>query len=245
MVMFKRLSGCVPPALRRELVELYNRAFDRYATKSYSQEGEDMILQRLFAEKAEGFYVDVGAHHPQRFSNTYLFYKRGWRGINIEPNPGVIKTFCSLRHRDINVQAGVAESEGVFAYHAFDEPALNTFDDALAASREATTRYRKVATIPVPARRLEDILREHLPDGTAIDFLSIDVEGMDLAVLRSNDWGRYRPACVLVESLETALEGAVQGPIAIYMKRQGYGLFAKTVNTLFFLRGQTEPERGC
>lgn len=238
--MLKALKKIIPAATRRSLAEWRNRLFDRYATKSYAQEGEDMILQRLFAEQNAGFYVDVGAHHPQRFSNTYLFYKKGWHGINIDPNPQAIRAFQSMRPRDINLQMGVSDREEVLTYHSFDEPALNTFDEALATSREATTRYKRTAASQIPVRRLESILREHLPSGTNIDFLSIDVEGLDLAVLRSNDWSRYRPKCVLVESLETSLEDAGHGAIGAFMKNQGYGLFAKTVNTLFFLRKERE-----
>ncbi len=105
--------------------------FDSYAIKSYSQEGEDMILQRILGDKKHGFYVDVGAHHPRRFSNTYLFYRRGWSGINIEPNPEAMNAFQVDRERDINLQFGIAEHAENLTYYFFDEPALNTFDAAL------------------------------------------------------------------------------------------------------------------
>lgn len=64
-----------------------------HAKLSFSQEGEDMLLDRFFMNQKDGFYVDVGAHHPERFSNTNYYYLRGWRGINIEADPSLMKEF--------------------------------------------------------------------------------------------------------------------------------------------------------
>ena len=77
---------------------------------SYSQEGEDMVLRSFFEGKKnyKGFYIDVGAHHPYRYSNTLYFYKKGWCGINIEPTPGAIKTFNFFRRRYININFGIS-----------------------------------------------------------------------------------------------------------------------------------------
>ena len=108
---------------------------------SYSQEGEDMVLSRIFSDKSKGFYVDVGAHHPMRFSNTYSFYKRGWQGINIEPNPDSISMFKRYRPRDINLNCGIAWNKGNLEYYMFDEPALNTFDGDVLKSRISNTSY--------------------------------------------------------------------------------------------------------
>jgi hypothetical protein len=91
-----------------------------------------------------------------------------------------------------------------------------------------------VRTSDIPVERLDHILGKHLPLDIEIDFLSIDVEGLDFAVLKSNDWQLFRPKCVLVEALETSLEDAMHGDIFLFMKNQGYELFAKTYNTLIF-----------
>jgi len=201
---------------------------------SYAQEGEDLVLARLLDAGAQGFYVDVGAHHPTRFSNTCFFYERGWRGINIEPAPDAVAQFERLRPRDINLRFGVAEAAGTLTYHVFDEPALNTFDAALARDREARTPYRVVRTESVAVERLDALLRKHLPPGQKIDFMSIDVEGLDLQVLRSNDWSRYRPRFVLAEALDFSLDAAAAHPLHAFMRAQRYGLVAKTLNTLFY-----------
>lgn len=205
-----------------------------YAGDSYSQEGEDMILSRLLEGRRTGFYVDVGAHHPFRFSNTFRFYLRGWRGINIDPNPDTDRIFTSKRGRDINLQVGISDVPGSLAYHRFDESALNTFDPELAARRGATTGYRLLGTDSVPVRRLDSVLDEYLPAGVEIDFISIDAEGFDLKVLRSNDWQRFRPRYVLVEALRLELDDLEGSAIHHHMRDQGYALVAKTLNTFFY-----------
>ena len=90
----------------------YHLYVTRYSNISYSLQGEDMVLKELFADKNQGFYVDVGAHHPFRFSNTYLFYKKGWRGINIDAMPRSMELFDKFRPRDINIECGVASNGG-------------------------------------------------------------------------------------------------------------------------------------
>ena len=224
----------LPGRAKAALTRLYGNIFDVYAIKSYSQEGEDRILQRIFAKKKRGFYVDVGAHHPCRFSNTYFFYRRGWRGINIEPNPEAMHVFQSIRKGDINLQFGVSKNAENLTYYFFDEPALNTFDSELVKWRLANTPYKVVRTSDILVERLDHILAKYLPPDVAIDFLSVDVEGLDFAVLKSNNWKLYRPKCVLVEALQKSLEDAMQGDIFLFMSDHGYELFAKTFNTLIF-----------
>jgi len=109
---------------------------------AFSQEGEDLILGRVFEGKSDGFYVDVGAHHPTLYSNTYYFYLRGWRGINIDAMPGSMTAFKAGRPRDINLEIAVAENPGKLTYHIFNYPALNTFDPALAKERHGKDIYK-------------------------------------------------------------------------------------------------------
>ena len=204
--------------------------------RCYSQEGEDMVLRRLFEHKGDGFYVDVGAHHPMRFSNTYFFYRRGWRGINVDARPGSKRIFDRARARDINVECGIARQAGVATYYEFNEPALNGFSPALSAQRDGRGDYRIVATREVRMLGLRELLDAYLPPGQDIDFLSIDVEGLDLDVVLSNDWTKYRPAYVLVEILAASLGEIAATPIAQALAAQGYELYAKCVNTVFFRR---------
>lgn len=208
---------------------------DGYAIKSYSQEGEDMILYRIFERQRTGFYIDIGAYHPKKYSNTYFFYKRGWRGISIEPNPTVIKLFKKYRAGDTNLEMGVSDQEGELTYFMFDEPALNSFDKDLSEERVSNTNYRMIGRKKVKVNRLDAILAKHLPKNIAIDFMSIDAEEYDLNIIKSNDWDIYRPKCLLVESLESSLSGIFDCPLHHYIIDHNYELFAKTFNSLFYI----------
>lgn len=218
------------------------RTLDPWARLSYAQEGEDVLLDRLLSKRENGFYVDVGAHHPKRFSNTHYFYMRGWCGINIEPNPAVHDLFKKTRRRDVNLQMGISDNPGELLYYEFDDPALNTFDTRLMSERESSTPYRVIATRRIKVEPLASVLAAHLPSGQPIDFMSVDVEGLDLNVLRSNDWERFRPRCVVSEALNADLAPAVLAgnPLLVYMEAQQYRLAAKTCNSWFFLDTRTE-----
>ena len=134
----------------------------RYNNNSFSQEGEDLILRRLFSDKTIGFYVDVGAHHPFRFSNTFKFYEKGWRGINIEPNPEDFNLFSKHRKRDININAGVASNDGELPYFMFNELALNTFCEEEASKKNQLDNYSIVKKIEIPVYKLENLLQKYL-----------------------------------------------------------------------------------
>lgn len=223
------IPACVVKMARWGLEKL-----DPAVNLSYSQDGEDMVLRRLFGGRRRGFYVDVGAHDPYRFSNTCYFHRQGWRGINIDPNPDTIKAFRRERASDVNVCVGVSDCPGELSFHFFNEPALNTFDVNLAAERVKLPGYRLLEKRNVSVRRLDELLREHLPLGQSIDFLSIDVEGMDLAALRSNDWTRFRPSLLLVEARQRTISGVEKDPINSFSTGVGYQLIAKTLNTLVY-----------
>ena len=210
---------------------------DRYLSKhSYSQEGEDMVLWSFFEamKNYKGFYIDVGAHHPYRYSNTLFFYKKGWRGINIEPTPGAIKPFKMLRPGDINLNIGISSKHESLLFYCFNEPALNGFSKEMSEERDnVSDRYRITQKIEVSTFPLSDVLNDYLPEGQQIDFLSIDVEGLDLEVLKSNDWGKYKPTFVLVED-RIDFENILSSEVYSYLKKQGYQLVSKTLRTLFF-----------
>ncbi len=230
MSLLRKLIPGWSVAASRRLTE----AADPFVHLSYSQDGEDMVLRRIFEGQKSGFYVDIGAHHPRRFSNTFHFHRLGWRGINVDQNPDAIAAFGSERPTDINICVVVSDSTGSLVYHVFNEPALNTFDADLAAERALLPDYHLVRKQDVPVRRLDDLLQEHLPSDQRIDFLSIDVEGLDLAVLRSSDWKRFRPRIVLTEARQRAAAALASDPIHAFAESAGYELIAKTVNTLIY-----------
>ena len=208
---------------------------DPWTHDSCAQEGEDRVLARLIGPRPHGFYVDVGAFDPIRFSNTWTLYRQGWRGIDIEPSPEGARRLRRLRPRDTVVNVGVAGAAGNLCYHAFNDPALNTFDAGLADARNDGTVYRIVDRSTVPVERLDVLLDRHMPAGQAIDLLTVDVEGFDLEVLMSSDWTRFRPEFVLAEALDFDLERSGEAALPAFMHAMGYRLVAKTMNTLFFM----------
>jgi len=211
-----------------------------YAEKSYAQEGEDMLLRRIFEGKKTGFYVDVGAHHPMRFSNTYYFYKKGWSGINVDAMPGSMKKFERMRNRDINVEAAVSSHKKSLKFYMFEEPALNTFSSELMMEYVAAGHEVANARI-IKTRKLSDVLEEYIPPNVKIDYMSIDVEGEDVNVLESNDWTRFRPDYVLVEILDaSSWNELTESKEYKKMTSLGYDFFAKTVNTVIFRNKEYE-----
>lgn len=198
-----------------------------------------MVLRALFESLPKGyrgFFVDVGAHHPVRFSNTYHFYRKGWRGINIDATPGSMRSFAWMRRRDINLELGIGAEKGSLTFYCFDEPALNTLSEQVAQERASGGHYKITQTVEVPILPLREVLRQHLPTGAKIDFFSVDVEGMDEMVLRSNDWQVFRPTFILAEDVHFDLNaGQTYGSgVYAFLREQGYEMVAKTPRTLIF-----------
>lgn len=226
-------------SIRHKLVRrlgAWLRSYVPIGRLSYAQEGEDLILARILGsmKTTTGFFVDIGAHHPTRFSNTYYFYRRGWRGINVDALPGTKKLFQRMRSRDITVECGVGLQEGTLKYFAFNEPTLNTFSEQEAKKKEIPP-YHIMNTLQIPVVTLKQILDEYVPSGVQIDFMTIDVEGFDHEVISSSDWSIYRPRVVLVELLNTDIQNLESHPTAQILHGHNYRVIAKTHNTYFFV----------
>lgn len=166
----------------------------------YGQNREDLVLLSFFPDVKKGFYVDVGAFDPDQDSVTKLFYKNGWRGINIEPQVERYKRFQQIRKRDINLNVGIAQQEGSLTLRTYTSQGLSTFSDDVKKEYETqpdidTKEFREVV---VPVKRLDAILAEQ--DTEHVHFLKVDVEGLEYEVLASNDWKRFRPEVICVEA---------------------------------------------
>jgi FkbM family methyltransferase len=213
-----------------------------FSTLSYAQEGEDLILNRFLENKSFGFYIDIGAHHPKRFSNTYLFYKKGWRGINIDAMPNSMTIFKKERPRDINLEIGVSNKAEELIYYMFNEPALNTFSKIEANKKNGLGTYKIIEKKTIKTFPLKDVISKHIELNQTIDFMTIDVEGLDLDVLKSNDWMKYRPNLLLVEDLkkQSLRNLYTESELFSYLHSLNYELVAKTFNTLFFKDKETK-----
>lgn len=201
-------------------------------TYFYSKSGEDAILFNLFynklANRAKGFYVDIGAHHPTFQSNTFLFYKNGWSGINIDADPDSINQLAKNRKRDINLNIGVGEKSSSLTFYRLEKgyETMNSF--SLKNLKDLGIENKIRDEIKIQVKPLKLILEETLPKGKAIDFIDIDVEGMDLDVLKSNDWNQFRPKVVLIEADKRNISEIIQHPIYTFLKSVDYELIAKT-----------------
>jgi FkbM family methyltransferase len=163
---------------------------------SYSANREDVFLNRLFAMRSTGFYVDIGAAHPIYENDTKALYDRGWHGINVEPNVGFFRELVAGRPRDCNLNLAVSDTPGNLTYHEVIGTGLSTCDPEEAA-RAAAKGFR-VVQHQVESDTLRHILERARP--SKIDLLKIDVEGFELRVLQSNDWTRFRPTLILAEA---------------------------------------------
>lgn len=238
---FKKLKNFILKMTPSKIINLYQepirnqyRISDSYSTLSYSQEGEDLILKRIFESQKKGFYVDVGAHHPKRFSNTFLFYKMGWKGINIDATPGSMQEFRKIRPRDTNLEKAISDKKESSKYFIFNEPALNTFSFAEASKKNGLREYKIIEELEIQTFKLSEILNENLQSGQRIDFLNIDVEGFDFKVLKSINWSVHIPSVILIEDLNLDVENLIENKIYKFLRKKSYQLIAKTFNTLIF-----------
>lgn len=166
--------------------------------KTYSMDGEDLFIDNFFKNKT-GLYVDVGAYHPLELSNTYLLYKRKWKGINIDINSLSIEYFDFLRPNDINLNLGVARKNSTkIIYFQKNKSPLNTLNLMHAKKIFSNTfKQKKIKT-----KTLTNILDKTKFKRKEIDFLNIDTEGSDLEVLKSLDFKKYKPKLICVELID-------------------------------------------
>lgn len=208
--------------------------YKKYNT-SFSQGGEDALLAGLFCYKKNGFFVDIGAFHPYKYSNTFLFYRKGWRGINIDAAPGSMEEFQKMRPEDTNIEAAISEKPEQLTYYFLGKGnSMNTFSPDFLNDLNNKDKIKK--TINITTQRLDTILEKHAA-GRDINFMTIDVEGLELSVLRSSDWSRFRPEAVLLESFELMNDQQnYDVEIRKFFAEKGYKLISKTPNGIIFLR---------
>ncbi|MFZ1784242.1 MAG: FkbM family methyltransferase, partial [Ferruginibacter sp.] len=168
-------------------------------------------------------------------NNTYLFYKEGSWGVCVEADPSFIRKIKNCRPKDTVIHAGVAVSDETEAdFYIFDVPAINTFDKAEAEQRSRSGNYKMEQVVKVPLVKINDLIRNNF--ATYPDLLSIDIEGLDLAVLKSLDYKRFPIPAICVETCmysEMHIRPKDQS-IAAFMVTKGYEVYADTyINTIF------------
>jgi FkbM family methyltransferase len=207
---------------------------------SYSQAGEDQVIRYLFndcLQLTNPQYLDIGTFHPIYGNNTYYFYLRGGKGVCIEPNPFYAPLIRKHRPRDIFLAAGVGIGELTSSdFFRFPDQyaGWNTFSKEEADRRQADTGISCERLSDVALVKVNDVMEKYFKSGP--DLISLDVEGLDLDILRSIDFNRFKPRVICVESITFSNSNEQQKipEIASFMQDKGYFAFADTyVNTIY------------
>jgi FkbM family methyltransferase len=216
--LLKRLGA----ALRRE----------DYQT-TYAQCGEDSILRFLFnlLEIPIPTYLDIGAHHPTYLSNTYLFYKEGAQGVCVEPDPRLCQNIKAGRPRDTCLNIGIAAgSAGNLKFYVFNDPTMNTFSETI---RDEQLQGGLLLTqeLHIEVQSINSVVARNFPKGCP-NLISLDTEGMDMAILETFDFTTYRPEVFCIETV-TNSDARKMTEIIEFMKSKEYVVYADTfVNTI-------------
>jgi FkbM family methyltransferase len=209
------------------------------ALPCYAQAGEDQIVHYLLNTIGiiNPTYLDIGTNFPVQGNNTYFFYERGFRGVCVEPDPDLFKLIQQARPKDKLINAGVGLSgAGEATLFVFPHPytGWNTFSDVEAKLRESESGVKVRATKVLPMYPINKIMSENFAPHP--NFISIDVEGLDLAILKSIDFVAFRPEVICVETIGFDMDGRghKNTEIISFLESNNYFVYADThINTIF------------
>lgn len=224
-----------PEGLSHETNDRIIQQLPKGTTFSFSQFGEDLVANSLFSNLKilKPSYLDIGAYEPVYSNNTYFFYRREARGVLIEPNVALTEKLKRVRPRDTVLPIGIGISDATEAdYYVMTEDQWNTFDKDEAERRARETNHKIVKVVKLPLVNINRVIADHFA-GAAPDLLSIDIEGLEFAVLKTLDFKRYRPKIICAETLVTATLTHKQDT-AKFLASHGYELRGLTfANSLF------------
>ncbi len=202
----------------------------------FSQFGEDVILHKLFGRKfSNGFYVDIGAHHPFRQSNTAYLWMMGWRGINVDASQTSIAAFNKTRTGDVNIWSAVvdpATAAGKTEIELFSSQDLDlcaTCDPQLANERGASR-----STL-VPCTTLKSIINDRAAKLTkSIEVMNIDIEGFDQAAIADMAEWTIKPKVICIEIYENSVREVLASPACALLEGFGYVMICRVGPTAIF-----------
>tara|TARA_B100001057_G_scaffold32790_1_gene29719 strand:+ start:2112 stop:2777 length:666 start_codon:yes stop_codon:yes gene_type:complete len=203
-------------------IYLYYNIFIRYRffkrnKKSFSQFGEDLFISDFFSNKKDGKYVDLGAFHPMRLSNTYLLFKKGWSGTNVDLNPITIDLFNIARKEDKNICCLLADKDNVLK---------NVYYEDWSAASSLTSNENLKNKKQMKTRTFESLIDKNF------DFLNIDLEGHDYEILKTIDFKKFSPKLICIEILENCLD---KDNIFKFMEQNNY-TFIKNLGPSYFFK---------
>lgn len=233
----KAIPARFKDSLREKLFKLIDTPASDLRHESFSQAGEDRILDHFFHSVGvvNPTYLDIGTNDPVHCNNTYFFYKNGSSGVCVEADPSLFEKLAKTRKRDKCLNVGITFDERKEAdFYIFSSPALNTLSKEEAEFREKNGSYKIEKIIKIPLKTINEIIEENFEK--APDLISIDVEGIDLEILKSLDFEKHRPLAICAETItysEDRTEEKITG-ILNFVASKGYFIYADThINTIF------------
>lgn len=217
---------------------IYQKLTGKYYTLSYSQTGEDIIIDFFLTAKgiSDFTYLDIGANHPTRLSNTYKFYELGYHGVCVEPDPDVFSVLKKKRNRDVCLNVGISNNEADRVdFYVMENPLLNTFskEEAEFMVQSGQAKIRNI--IQVPLIRIGSLLERYFESVPPV-LVNLDVEGIDEMVIKDFPFSRCRPALFCIETVQLSPDASSGKRLNIIelMASRNYRVFADTyINTIF------------
>lgn len=236
--------------LRRMVSGLLPNALKPRWRRFYSQEGEDIVLVNFFGDEFQGIYVDIGAHDPTVWSNTRKLAERGWRGLNIDPRPGLVERFRKQRPRDICLEVAIdIGSRDPVEYWMFDvEPRWNCLSPTEPSARKDGLLVRPSSHRPVTIITIEEALERAKLE--RVDLVNMDIEGGEEYILRHWPWDRYTPKAICVEIVGKPAAEIATSELTRFLAEKGLVFASQLVCSVIYLerdflatRYPTDPER--
>ena len=205
--------------------------------KSYSQSGEDLIVRFIFSVLgiSKPSYLDIGAHHPFWLNNTMLFYEEGSNGINIEPDTNMYKSLCKYRPKDLNLNIGISDKKETLNFYIFSSPTLNTFSKEEAFKIAKESQHKIIETKLIHTDTISNLINKYYSNHSP-DFLSIDIEGLEMDILSDINFYAFTPTVICVETISFSEErkGVKNHQLINLLTSNGYFVYADTyINTIF------------
>ncbi len=203
---------------------------------SYSQSGEDIIIEYIFRLRNidKPTCLDIGAYHPIALNNTYKFFLKGSRVVNIDANPSAIEKFIITRPADISLNIGIGATKGEFDFYIMEDELLNTFSVkekvALENMGSRLKEIKKIKMVPI-----SEVLIKYFDDKPP-DLISIDAEGVDFDIIKSLDFSQFAPKVLCIETINYTPDGTGSKRFALckFIEEAGYFEYANTnINSIF------------
>lgn len=222
-----------------EVNEIFKKSqedFKKFQKISYSQSGEDVIIDYIFSLRriSKPTYLDLGANHPFNFNNTFLFYNRGSRGVNIDANPKSIKQFEYHRPFDVNINVGVGNRKDELDFYVFDYDPLSTFS-VFEAEKLQKSGSKLIEKLKIEIKDVNTIISEYCK-GIYPDLVSIDIEGLDEIIIKALYFDNSKPKVLCVETVEYTPNGTGKknNDLIQMVVDAGFTVYADTnINTIF------------